>query len=129
VVVKRDFRHTLSTLKVRKQEGKEGISLLDDINMEASSGEGPADGGVWSSLSSKLFGGAAAKPKNGTLETVHVFSLATGHLYERMLKIMMLSVRKRTSGPVKFWLLENFLSPSFKTAAQVRPPRGVGGDA
>jgi UDP-glucose:glycoprotein glucosyltransferase len=39
-------------------------------------------------------------------ETVHVFSLATGHLYERMLKIMMLSVTKRTSVPVKFWLLE-----------------------
>merc|ERR1711968_324691 len=27
---------------------------------------------------------------------------------------MMLSVRKRTSGPIKFWLVENFLSPQFK---------------
>ena len=27
---------------------------------------------------------------------------------------MMLSVTKRTSGPVKFWLVENFLSPQFK---------------
>lgn len=50
-------------------------------------------------------------------DTVHVFSLATGHLYERFLKIMMLSVVKRTSGKVKFWLLENFLSPSFKSSA------------
>ncbi len=40
-------------------------------------------------------------------ETVHVFSLATGHAYERLLKIMMLSVTKRTSAPVKFWLFEN----------------------
>ena len=49
--------------------------------------------------------------------TVHVFSLATGHLYERLLKIMMLSVTKRTSTKVKFWLFENFLSPSFKSSA------------
>ena len=40
-------------------------------------------------------------------DTVHVFSLATGHAYERLLKIMMLSVTKRTSAPVKFWLFSN----------------------
>ena len=75
-------------------------------------------------------------------ETVHVFSLATGHAYERLLKIMMLSVTKRTTAPVKFWLFENvscvqyssshgeyalshihfslpqFLSPSFKASAK-----------
>jgi Glucosyltransferase 24/UDP-glucose:Glycoprotein Glucosyltransferase/Thioredoxin-like domain len=45
---------------------------------------------------------------------VHVFSVASGHLYERFLKIMMLSVTKHTSEPVTFWLLENYLSPSFK---------------
>ena len=50
-------------------------------------------------------------------DTVHVFSLATGHLYERFLKIMMLSVTKRTSSKVKFWLFENFLSPTFKESA------------
>ena len=36
--------------------------------------------------------------------------------YERFLKIMMLSVVKKTKAPVKFWLLNNFLSPQFKTA-------------
>lgn len=51
-------------------------------------------------------------------ETIHVFSLATGHLYERFLKIMMLSVTKRTSSKVKFWLFENFLSPTFKESAK-----------
>ena len=50
-------------------------------------------------------------------DVIHVFSLATGHLYERLLRIMMLSVSKRTSVRVKFWLLENFLSPSFKASA------------
>jgi UDP-glucose:glycoprotein glucosyltransferase len=39
-------------------------------------------------------------------------------LYERFLKIMMLSVTKRTSSKVKFWLFENFLSPSFKASAR-----------
>lgn len=48
------------------------------------------------------------------LDTIHVFSLASGHLYERLLRIMMSSVTKRTSGTVKFWLVENFLSPQFK---------------
>jgi UDP-glucose:glycoprotein glucosyltransferase len=54
------------------------------------------------------------KPRSG--ETIHVFSLASGHLYERFLKIMMLSVLKRTENPVTFWLLENFLSPDFKNS-------------
>jgi UDP-glucose:glycoprotein glucosyltransferase len=47
-------------------------------------------------------------------ETVHVFSLASGHLYERFLRIMMLSVVNNTRAPVKFWLLRNFLSPQFR---------------
>lgn len=57
-------------------------------------------------------------PTGGEDDVIHVFSLATGHLYERFLKIMMLSVTKRTSSKVKFWLFENFLSPSFKSSAQ-----------
>ena len=57
------------------------------------------------------------------LEAVHVFSLASGQLYERLLKVMMLSVSKRISGPVKFWLLENFLSPDLKADAQIMAQR------
>jgi UDP-glucose:glycoprotein glucosyltransferase len=45
---------------------------------------------------------------------VHVFSVASGHLYERFLKIMMLSVTKHATESVTFWLLENYLSPSLK---------------
>lgn len=47
-------------------------------------------------------------------QTIHIFSLASGHVYERFLKIMMLSVIKNTQSPVKFWFVENFLSPKFK---------------
>ena len=56
-------------------------------------------------------------------DTIHVFSLATGHLYERFLKIMMLSVTKRTSSRVKFWLFENFLSPLFKESTKAMARR------
>ena len=56
-------------------------------------------------------------------EVINVFSLATGHLYERFLKIMMLSVTKRTSVKVKFWLFENFLSPKFKASATAMAER------
>merc|ERR1712039_406035 len=33
---------------------------------------------------------------------------------ERLLRIMMLSVRKHTKCPLRFWLVDNFLSPSFR---------------
>lgn len=45
---------------------------------------------------------------------INIFSVASGHLYERMLSIMMVSVMKHTSQTVKFWFIEQFLSPSFK---------------
>lgn len=45
---------------------------------------------------------------------INIFSVASGHLYERMLNIMMVSVMKHTSHTVKFWFIEQFLSPSFK---------------
>lgn len=49
-----------------------------------------------------------------TDETINIFSVASGHLYERFLRIMMLSVLKHTKSPVKFWFLKNYLSPTFK---------------
>ncbi|RPA73028.1 hypothetical protein BJ508DRAFT_216551 [Ascobolus immersus RN42] len=45
---------------------------------------------------------------------INIFSVASGHLYERFLNIMMLSVMKHTKSTVKFWFIENYLSPSFK---------------
>lgn len=44
---------------------------------------------------------------------INVFSIASGHTYENLMSIMMLSVKKHTKKPVKFWLLENFLSTHF----------------
>lgn len=84
-----DFVNKASTLLVRRKEGLEDASLFSDTEISTSDDD-----------------------------VVHVFSLATGHLYERLLKIMMLSVTKRTSSKVKFWLFENFLSPTFKNSAK-----------
>uniref|UniRef100_A0A0G4HAW9 UDP-glucose:glycoprotein glucosyltransferase n=1 Tax=Chromera velia CCMP2878 TaxID=1169474 RepID=A0A0G4HAW9_9ALVE len=46
--------------------------------------------------------------------TIHIFSLASGHLYERLLRIMVLTVRANTPCPLHFWFLDIFLSPLFK---------------
>ncbi|CAJ1367400.1 unnamed protein product [Effrenium voratum] len=40
--------------------------------------------------------------------------VASGHLYEKLLGIMILSVRNTTQNPLHFWFIDNFLSPSFK---------------
>ena len=88
-IVMKDFVSTSQILLVKRREGYENAELYSEHDDD----------------------------KGGDDDTVHVFSLATGHLYERFLKIMMLSVTKRTSTKVKFWLFENFLSPSFKATA------------
>uniref|UniRef100_G1K9V9 UDP-glucose glycoprotein glucosyltransferase 2 n=1 Tax=Anolis carolinensis TaxID=28377 RepID=G1K9V9_ANOCA len=48
------------------------------------------------------------------MDILNIFSVASGHLYERFLRIMMLSVLRHTKTPVKFWFLKNYLSPTFK---------------
>ena len=47
-------------------------------------------------------------------DTVHIFSLASGQLYERLLKVMVMGVRAHTTAPLKFWFLSNYASPQFK---------------
>lgn len=47
---------------------------------------------------------------------INIFSVASGHLYERMLNIMVVSVMRHTRHTVKFWFIEQFLSPSFKAS-------------
>ncbi|KAL0221852.1 hypothetical protein RCL1_001706 [Eukaryota sp. TZLM3-RCL] len=44
----------------------------------------------------------------------HIFTLASGHNYERMVKILTLSVLNHTETPIKFWLLGTFVSPTFR---------------
>ena len=103
----RTFADDMKRLLVVKRPGMEKFSLLDK------DADGEAD-----DLSSSLWGSVFSKKsttKGGDDEDddgkIHVFSLATGHMYERLLRIMMLSVSKRTSKPVlvfqgdgRFWL-------------------------
>jgi len=123
----RSFADIVHRVSVKKKPGMEDIPLLleegkggQDEDGKGVVGASPGGGGgILSSLSS-LFGGSAQAPSpvsSDKNETIHVFSLATGHMYERLLRIMMLSVTKRTSSPVKFWLFENYLSPTFKASA------------
>lgn len=45
---------------------------------------------------------------------INIFTISSGHLYEHLSSIMMLSVMKNTERSVKFWLIENFISPKFR---------------
>jgi UDP-glucose:glycoprotein glucosyltransferase len=118
-----DFSGLHALMFVSKKPGMQGVSILDDDKSGGKGGGGggggggdapAAAGGVFGSLSKWLGGeadgGALTNPDD---DMVHVFSLASGHLYERFLKIMMQSVVQRTQRKVKFWLLKNFLSPAF----------------
>jgi UDP-glucose:glycoprotein glucosyltransferase len=51
-------------------------------------------------------------------DTIHCFSLASGLLYERFVRIMMRSAAQRSSRPLKFWLLGNFLSAGFRESVE-----------
>ena len=100
------FVSAVQRVFVSKRPGMESMTLqkLNDEKDGVSSN-------LWNSLSNIW----SNKIKED--DRIHVFSLATGHMYERLLRIMMLSVTKRTSKPVKFWLFENYLSPTFKQIA------------
>eukprot|EP00697_Spironema_sp_BW2_P004039 gnl/Spiro4/15440_TR8308_c0_g1_i1.p1 gnl/Spiro4/15440_TR8308_c0_g1~~gnl/Spiro4/15440_TR8308_c0_g1_i1.p1 ORF type:complete len:1692 (+),score=349.69 gnl/Spiro4/15440_TR8308_c0_g1_i1:48-5123(+) len=79
----------------------------------------PAEsGGLWGSISSSLglSGNSEAEreEEKANANTIHIFSLATGHLYERFLRIMIQSVIRQTKSRVKFWFLKNYLSAQFK---------------
>ncbi|KAL4808818.1 UDP-glucose:glycoprotein glucosyltransferase-domain-containing protein [Aspergillus unguis] len=59
--------------------------------------------------------GVSSKSTAEANADINIFSVASGHLYERMLNIMMVSVMRNTNQTVKFWFIEQFLSPSFKS--------------
>ncbi|KAF9566452.1 hypothetical protein EC968_003725 [Mortierella alpina] len=90
-----------------RNPGMERANIQDEVKQEGS--------GFWNSIKStvKGFANSVQAPAKKKAE-INIFSVASGHLYERFLSIMMLSVIKNTESRVKFWFIENFLSPSFK---------------
>lgn len=98
------FRSHVLKLKVAKKPDKMHMDLLSD--------DSDPNSGIWNSITS-TFGGSKTTDEDGD-ERINIFSVASGHLYERFLRIMMLSILKHTSTPVKFWFLKNYLSPTLK---------------
>ncbi|XP_047466764.1 UDP-glucose:glycoprotein glucosyltransferase 1 isoform X2 [Mugil cephalus] len=108
VVVLNNFKSRIIKVKVQKKPDKFNEELLSDGTEEN-------DSGFWNSLTRGFTGtGKTEEPKQEKDDVINIFSVASGHLYERFLRIMMLSVLKNTKTPVKFWFLKNYLSPAFK---------------
>ncbi|EGW31512.1 uncharacterized protein SPAPADRAFT_72303 [Spathaspora passalidarum NRRL Y-27907] len=57
---------------------------------------------------------SVSKEKSKKQADINIFSIAGGGEYEQLLGIMMASVRKHNTKSVKFWLLDNYMSPQFK---------------
>ncbi|XP_036396338.1 UDP-glucose:glycoprotein glucosyltransferase 2 [Megalops cyprinoides] len=113
IVVLNSFRSKIIKVRVQKKADKIGEDLLSDDT--ESKGLWESITSVWSFLERSLTGGSSSEDSEKSKEDVlNIFSVASGHLYERFLRIMMLSVLQHTKTPVKFWFLKNYLSPSFK---------------
>jgi len=115
-------------LRLRKKPGMEGEDVLAAAGeVQADEGEEDEDDeGLWDSLFGG--GGEAKDRKRGKKEekgavmpvrgseqdVINVFTVASGHMYERLQKIMILSVIKSTQSRVKFWIIKNYMSPHHK---------------
>uniref|UniRef100_A0A8C4QCE6 UDP-glucose ceramide glucosyltransferase-like 1 n=1 Tax=Eptatretus burgeri TaxID=7764 RepID=A0A8C4QCE6_EPTBU len=106
IVLMKSFKSKIIKVRVQKKPHKMHEELLGDVERES--------GGIWNSIRSLAGGGQTEESDKGQDGVINIFSVASGHLYERFLRIMMLSVLKHTHTPVKFWFLKNYLSPTFK---------------
>ncbi|XP_030884411.1 UDP-glucose:glycoprotein glucosyltransferase 2 [Leptonychotes weddellii] len=110
IVVINSFKSKILEVQVQKKPDKIKEDILTDKEEKKK--------GIWDSI--KSFTRSLHKEKDEKeADVLNIFSVASGHLYERFLRIMMLSVLRNTKTPVKFWFLKNYLSPTFK---EVIPP-------
>ncbi|XP_028929420.1 UDP-glucose:glycoprotein glucosyltransferase 2 isoform X3 [Ornithorhynchus anatinus] len=106
IVVLSNFKSKILKVQVQKKPDKINEDLLSDKNKENQR--------IWDSISSSVEGIQIEEKDQSNQDFLNIFSVASGHLYERFLRIMMLSVLRHTTTPVKFWFLKNYLSPTFK---------------
>jgi UDP-glucose:glycoprotein glucosyltransferase len=138
-----DFSGRVLRLRLRKRPGMERADVL--ASREDDDEEGGAGGGLWGRAKGWLGAGGAGDagaatatalaPAGEDNSKIHIFSVASGHLYEacagaqrhgsdaatdafarfapaqRFLKIMVLSVLRHTKTPAKFWFIKNYASP------------------
>ncbi|XP_053166108.1 UDP-glucose:glycoprotein glucosyltransferase 2 isoform X2 [Hemicordylus capensis] len=102
-VVLNSFRSKIIKIQVQKKPDEINEDLLSD-------GLAEEEGDVVPSSTGEV----QIEGREKKLDSLNIFSVASGHLYERFLRIMMLSVLRHTKTPVKFWFLKNYLSPTFK---------------
>uniref|UniRef100_A0A8B9KSK2 UDP-glucose glycoprotein glucosyltransferase 2 n=1 Tax=Astyanax mexicanus TaxID=7994 RepID=A0A8B9KSK2_ASTMX len=105
IVVLNSFHSKIIKVRVQKKPDK----LNEDLLSEATESKG-----LWDSITSLTGSSSVEEGDKKKEDVLNIFSVASGHLYERFLRIMMLSVLRHTKTPVKFWFLKNYLSPSFK---------------
>ncbi|KAJ2723390.1 killer toxin resistant protein [Coemansia sp. Benny D115] len=120
-VVVTSFRGTTIFPLVSKRAGKEKEDVLEDSNGAGSNAKrgsdakaGGSSGGLWGKLRGSFGSSSDVGAAKDSRPHFDVFAVASGHLYERLMSIMIKSVLNNTESHVKFWLIENFLSPSFK---------------
>ncbi|PHH71426.1 hypothetical protein CDD82_6524 [Ophiocordyceps australis] len=107
-----DFQGATLYPRLKRRAGMEDEDVLEPATKP--SGDSLLSRGL--ELASHLFN-SASSPQALSAQAhadINIFTVASGHLYERMLNIMMVSVMRNTKHSVKFWFIEQFLSPSFK---------------
>lgn len=98
-------------LQVYPNNGYEDKPILEgDILHESTYKK---SGSPFYAIFESMFGKKKVKNINQVSAEINIFSVASGHLYERFLRIMTMSVVKHTKSTVKFWFIANFLSPTF----------------
>ncbi|RGP71852.1 udp-glucose:glyco glucosyltransferase [Fusarium longipes] len=106
-----DFKGTTLYPRLSRKPGMEEVDVLESLDSDD-------DGIIAKGLkfAESLLAGIKSPKEISAQEhaEINIFSVASGHLYERMLNIMMVSVMRNTKHTVKFWFIEQFLSPSFK---------------
>ncbi|KAK4053247.1 killer toxin resistant protein [Microbotryomycetes sp. JL221] len=95
--------------RLKRNEGYETVNLLDDSDDNTIVN---AKGMV--NKIKNMFPFLGSKPLAKKQAEINVFTVASGLLYERMAFLMMVSVMRHTKSTVKFWFIQNFLSPSFR---------------
>jgi UDP-glucose:glycoprotein glucosyltransferase len=109
-------------LRVHRKDGMQAADLLAD-NEDSKGAGGGIFGGLFGSRKVAPWPPAEAGDKQARPEkpTLNILSLASGHLYERFLRLMIHTVMKSSSDihgknttRIKFWLIETPMSPRFK---------------
>lgn len=111
------FRGKTLFPRLARKPGRE----TDDVLEDAVPAGGKSVGGLFSKGLARVQHAlnAVGLAEQSKQADINIFSVASGHLYERMLNIMMVSVMKHTKHSVKFWFIKQFLSPSFKVKSEI----------